>query len=177
MLGECVVRFVRRQVVATLAMCCLGFTAIGAAQAAEVVALGASNTYGKGVNRGEDFPAQLEAMLHAKGLHVSVANAGVNGDTTAGMLSRFDGAVDGSTRVLLLQPGGNDFRKGVADQRGSNIKAILAQASQRHVKVVMVENGMFRGLPHQVDGQHLTPDGYKMLAAALLPRVMGGLRR
>jgi len=148
-----------------------------AARAAEVVALGASNTYGKGVNRGEDFPAQLEAMLHGKGVRVSVANAGVNGDTTAGMLSRFDGAVDGSTRVLLLQPGGNDFRKGVGDRRGSNIGAITAKAAQHHIRVVMVENGMLRGLPHQVDGQHLTPDGYRMLAAALLPRVMSGLRK
>jgi len=149
----------------------------GAAGAAEVVALGASNTYGKGVNRGEDFPAQLEAMLHARGVRVSVANAGINGDTTAGMLSRFDGAVDGSTRVLVLQPGGNDFRKGVGEQRGSNISAITAKAAQRHIRVVMVENGMFSGLPHQVDGQHLTPEGYKRLAAALLPRVMAGLRR
>ncbi|BAM90210.1 putative acyl-CoA thioesterase [Bradyrhizobium oligotrophicum S58] len=148
-----------------------------AADAAEVVALGASNTYGKGVNRGEDFPAQLEAMLHAKGVHVSVANAGVNGDTTGGMLSRFDSAVDGSTRVLVLQPGGNDARKGVGDQRGGNISAITAKAAQRHIRVVMVENGMLRGLTHQVDGQHLTPDGYRMLAAALLPRVMGGLRK
>jgi acyl-CoA thioesterase-1 len=157
-----------------LALVCL---APGAAAAAEVVALGASNTYGKGVNRGEDFPSQLEAMLHAKGLRVHVANAGVNGDTTAGMLSRLDGAVDGATRVLLLQPGGNDFRKGVGDQRAGNVGAITARASQRHIKVVMVENGMFRGLPHQVDGQHLTREGYRMLAAALLPRVVGGLRR
>ena len=116
-------------------------------------------------------------MLHAKGLHVSVANAGVNGDTTAGMLSRFDGAVDGATRVLLLQPGGNDARRGVADRRADNIRAIMNKASQRHIRVVMVENAMFRGLPHQVDGQHLTPEGYRMLAAALLPRVVSGLRK
>ncbi|CCE08368.1 putative acyl-CoA thioesterase [Bradyrhizobium sp. STM 3843] len=170
-------RQVRRQAAALFAACCFAFGTIGAAQAAEVVALGASNTYGKGVNRGEDFPAQLEAMLHAKGLRVSVTNAGVNGDTTAGMLSRFDGAVDGSTRVLLLQPGGNDFRKGVGDQRAGNVSAILAKASQHHIRVVMVENGMLRGLPHQMDGVHLTPDGYRMLAAALLPRVTGSLRR
>jgi acyl-CoA thioesterase I len=170
-------RLVRRQMVALLAVCSFASAAVGAANAAEVVALGASNTYGKGVNRGEDFPAQLEAMLHAKGLRVSVANAGVNGDTTAGMLSRFDSAVDGATRVLVLQPGGNDFRKGVGDRRGSNIGAITAKAAQHHIRVVMVENGMLRGLPHQVDGQHLTPDGYRMLAAALLPRVMSGLRK
>ena len=29
----------------------------------------------------------------------------------------------------------------------------------------MCPNGMFRGLPHQPDGQHLTPEGYHMLAA------------
>ncbi|MGJ4931356.1 GDSL-type esterase/lipase family protein [Bradyrhizobium sp. HKCCYLS2038] len=154
-----------------------GLMAATAADAAEVVALGASNTYGKGVNRGEDFPAQLEAMLRGKGVQVSVANAGINGDTTGGMLSRFDGAVDGSTRVLVLQPGGNDARRGVGDQRAGNVSAIMAKAAQRRIKVVMVENGMLRGLPHQVDGQHLTPDGYRMLAAALLPRVMSGLRK
>lgn len=170
-------RLVRRQMVALLAVCGLAFAATGAADAAEVVALGASNTYGKGVNRGEDFPAQLEAMLHGKGVRVSVANAGINGDTTAGMLSRFDSAVDGSTRVLVLQPGGNDARKGVGDQRASSISAMLAKAAQRRIKVVMVENGMFRGLPHQVDGVHLTPEGYRMLAASLLPRVMSGLRK
>ncbi|MGJ4996739.1 GDSL-type esterase/lipase family protein [Bradyrhizobium sp. HKCCYLS3077] len=169
---------VRRQIATLFAVVsCFAAATVGATEAAEVVALGASNTYGKGVNRGEDFPAQLEAMLRAKGVQASVANAGINGDTTAGMLSRFDSAVDGSTRVLVLQPGGNDARKGAGDQRAGNIGAIMAKASQRRIKVVMVENGMFRGLPHQVDGVHLTPEGYRMLAASLLPRVMGGLRR
>jgi hypothetical protein len=69
----------------------------GSADAAQIniVALGASNTYGKGVARGQDFPAQLQAMLRAKGLDARVANAGINGDTTGGMLgaSRLRGAV------------------------------------------------------------------------------------
>jgi acyl-CoA thioesterase-1 len=42
------------------------------AHAATVVALGASNTYGKGVARNQAFPAQLEAILRAKGLNVHV---------------------------------------------------------------------------------------------------------
>jgi acyl-CoA thioesterase I len=36
---------------------------LSAAQAATVVALGASNTFGKGVSRGQAYPAQLEALL------------------------------------------------------------------------------------------------------------------
>jgi acyl-CoA thioesterase-1 len=36
---------------------------------------------------------------------------------------------------------------------------------------------MLRGLPHQPDGQHLTPEGYRMLAESLLPQVTGALGR
>ena len=67
-------------------------SAISASRAASVniVALGASNTAGKGVGSGEAFPAQLEAMLRAKGYDAHVTNAGVSGDTTAGMLARLN---------------------------------------------------------------------------------------
>jgi acyl-CoA thioesterase-1 len=63
---------------------------VSAAQAATVVALGASNTFGKGVSRGQAYPAQLEALLRARGLNARVVNAGINGDTTGGMLARLD---------------------------------------------------------------------------------------
>jgi len=146
--------------------------------AAEVVALGASNTYGKGVNRVEDFPSQLEAMLRAKGLNVSVTNAGVSGDTTYAMSARFDGVIDSGTRVLILQPGGNDARKGLSEgERQGNISAIVAKAASGHIKVVMVPNEMFRALPHQADEMHLTPEGYRLLASELLPKVMSALRK
>jgi acyl-CoA thioesterase-1 len=148
----------------------------GLSHAAEVVALGASNTYGQGVGRGEDFPAQLEKILRAKGLSVTVANAGVSGDTTAGMLARLDGALNSDTKVLVLQPGGNDARKGANDTQ-ANVAAIKAAAAGRHIKVVMVPGAMFRGLPHQDDDIHLTADGYRALANELAPQVAGALRR
>ena len=53
----------------------------GAAHAATIVALGASNTFGKGVSRGQAYPAQLEALLRARGLSVRVINAGYWGYT------------------------------------------------------------------------------------------------
>ncbi len=64
--------------------------ALASAESATVVALGASNTYGKGVARSEAYPAQLEKILRAKGISVRVINAGVNGEKTASMLSRLD---------------------------------------------------------------------------------------
>jgi acyl-CoA thioesterase I len=79
---------------------CLSFLAVPA-DAATIVALGASNTYGKGVARNQAYPAQLEAILRAKGSNVRVVNAGINGDTTEGMLGRLDRAVPKGTSAVI----------------------------------------------------------------------------
>jgi acyl-CoA thioesterase-1 len=150
-----------------------GLLFAGAAQAATVVALGASNTFGKGVARAQAYPAQLEALLRAKGLNARVINAGINGDTTGAMLARLDRVVPKATSVVILQPGGNDRRKSAPD-RTSEIEARLAAMG---IKVVLLPNGMLRGKPHQPDGQHLTPEGYHMLAEELVGQVAGALRR
>jgi len=138
---------------------------------AQVVALGASQTAGKGVSSEQAYPAQLESMLRARGNNVHVSNAGVSGDTTSGMLSRLDSAVPEGTRVVILQPGGNDARKGRAGDRAGNIAAIESRLRARRIRTIIVENAWFRGLPRQPDGQHLTPDGYRAIAARLLPQV------
>jgi len=136
----------------------------GAAEAATVVALGASNTYGKGVARNEAYPAQLQAILKARGLNVRVVNAGINGDTTGGMLRRLNGVTPKGTDLVILQPGGNDARRGQGASREANIAEIKSRLSARGIKVIVMENNALRGLPHQPDGQHLTPEGYRMLA-------------
>ena len=145
----------------------------GAAHAATVVALGASNTFGKGVARNQAYPAQLEALLRARGLNVHVVNAGINGDTTGGMLARLDHVVPKGTSVVILQPGGNDRRKLAPDQTSD----IQSRLSAMGVKVVMLPNGMLHGLPHQPDGQHLTPEGYHLLAEQLVGQVAAALGR
>jgi acyl-CoA thioesterase-1 len=142
------------------------------ADAATIVALGASNTYGKGVARNQSYPAQLEAILRAKGANVRVVNAGINGDTTEGMLQRLDRTVPNGTSAVILQPGGND-RKGSPD-RTSEIQSRLRA---RGIPVIMIANGTFRGLPHQPDGQHLTPEGYHMLAEQVASQVAGAIGR
>lgn len=157
---------------------CLAFLAtlglgVASADAATIVALGASNTYGKGVARNQAYPAQLEAILRAKGLSVRVVNAGINGDTTEGMLQRLDRAVPNGTRAVILQPGGNDRRKGSLDRTAD----IQSRLSARGISVIMLSNGMLHGLPHQPDGVHLTPEGYHMLAEQLASQVSGAIGR
>ena len=141
--------------------------AIAPASAATVVALGASNTYGKGVARNQAFPAQIEAILRAKGVNCRVINAGINGDTTAGMLGRLDRVMPSGTSAVILQPGGNDGRKGSPDRTAE----IQSRLSARGIPVIMLPNNVFKGLPHQPDGQHLTPEGYRMVAEHLASQV------
>jgi acyl-CoA thioesterase-1 len=141
--------------------------------AATIVALGASNTYGKGVARNQAFPAQLEAILRAKGFNVRVVNAGINGDTTESMLQRMDRVVPNGTSAVILQPGGNDRRKGRPDRTAE----IQSRLSARGIPVILLPNNVFKGLPHQPDGQHLTPEGYHMVAESLASQVAGAIGR
>jgi acyl-CoA thioesterase I len=146
------------------------------AAVAQVVALGASNVAGYGVSGSEAFPARIEAMLHAKGYNVTVSNAGVSGDTSAGILSRVDSAVPRGTRVVLLGVYGfNDQRHGVSQaEHNANVAAIVSRIHSLGAKIITAD---LSGLPRQPDGIHLTADGHAMLAARLLPRVIAALGR
>lgn len=149
------------------------------AQAAEVVALGASNTEGRGrgatpdgVPRNQAFPAQLQAMLAAQGCRAKVLNAGIAGDTTGGMLKRLPKALARDTRVLILQPGGNDARRGEAGDTAGNVAAIQAYAQQRGVTVVMLDRlGQIASGERLADGQHFSAQGHARFAAHVLPQV------
>jgi acyl-CoA thioesterase I len=152
----------------------LALAAPAAAAEVTIVALGASNTYGKGVAQGQDYPAQLQAMLRARGYAARVINAGINGDTTGGMASRLDSAVPAGTRVVILQPGGNDRRKGEAVGREGNILAIVARLNARGIKVIMLDRLLAGTSPQllQPDGKHFTAEGHRALAARVLPKVI-----
>ena len=96
------------------------------------------------------------------------------------MLGRLDSSVPNGTRVVILQPGGNDFRRrgGGSEARTENVEQIVSRLRSRGVQVIMVENQMLGAVPaqyHQSDGQHLTPEGYRLLASWLLPQVAPAL--
>jgi acyl-CoA thioesterase-1 len=91
----------------------LSFAAIANSNA-QIVALGASSTAGYGVGASSAYPAQLEAILRARGRAMSVSNAGISGDTTGGMLARLSSAVPDGTKIVILQIAGNDAMKGMS---------------------------------------------------------------
>jgi acyl-CoA thioesterase I len=146
----------------------------------QIVAFGASNTAGYGVGSGAAWPARLEALLHEKGYNVSVANAGISGDTTTGMLSRVDSAVPRGTKLVLLAiTGYNDSHRGVnPSQHTANSAAILGHIRALGAKAIMVRFSDVPGSSYrQFDRRHLTAQGHALLAQRLLPQVVAALGR
>ena len=145
---------------------------------AQIVAFGASNTAGYGVGPDQAWPARLEAMLRARGYQATVANAGISGDTTAGMLERLDSAVpDGTELVILAIFNFNDPRKGIPPaEHAANIEKILGRLRARGIKTISAIPYV-SGLPTQSDGIHLTGEGHATLAVRLLPQVIAAIGR
>src|SRR5262249_28510536 len=79
-------------------------TLASAAQAASIriLALGASNTNGKGVGSEQAWPAVLERMLRAKGYDAAVTVNAANGITSAAILGSVDSAVTPATPAVIL---------------------------------------------------------------------------
>jgi acyl-CoA thioesterase-1 len=157
----------------------LGATMFGSADTAQaqIVAIGASNVAGRGVSSSDAWPAQLEGMLAAKGRNVHVTNAGISGDTNAGMLARVDSAVPQGTKIVLLDRyggGWNARRLGRGDQN-AELAAIEARLRSRGIRIIpMWWNAALRKYL-QPDGIHFTPEGHKLVASNMLPSVLGAV--
>lgn len=152
--------------------------ALSQTTSAQIVAIGASDVAGRGVSSSEAWPAQLEGMLAAKGRNVRVINAGISGDTNAGMLARLDSAVPEGTKIVLLDRlggGWNGRRLGRGSQT-AELAAIEAQLRRRGIKIIpMWWNPALRNYM-QPDGIHFTPEGHRLEASKMLPLVMSALR-
>lgn len=103
------------------------------------MALGDSLTQGYGLVQDEGFVPQLQAWLRGRGADVTVVNAGVSGDTTAGGLSRVDWAVSSQTDGMIVALGGNDLLRGVdPGVSRDNLAGILGHAEEEGVEVLLV---------------------------------------
>jgi acyl-CoA thioesterase I len=153
-----------------IVICLLGFAGVTRADA-QIVALGASSTAGYGVGAAAAFPAQLEAMLRAKGRPMSVSAAGVSGDTTGGMLARLSGAVPPGTRIVILQIAGNDAMKGMSPvAAAANRAEIRRQLHARGIRTIEADGYVMSALRsglRQADGIHMTAEGHRRVAEQL----------
>jgi acyl-CoA thioesterase-1 len=105
----------------------------------QLVMLGDSLTAGFNLPDDAALPAALERALAARGYsHISVINAGLSGDTTAGGLARFDFSVGPEANGVLLALGANDALQGIDPVRAkANIDAMISKAKARNLDIAM----------------------------------------
>jgi len=122
-----------------LASFALGINGIAGAAPAplKIVAIGTSLTQGFNLPPGTDFTSVLQAELKGKGHDVSVINAGVSGDTTAGGLARLEWALADADGAIV-ELGSNDALRGLAvEQTRENLDAILAKLKARGLPILL----------------------------------------
>ena len=108
------------------------------AEPLKIVGFGDSLMAGYQLGPKDSFAAKLEAALKAKGLDVTVANAGVSGDTTAAGLSRIDWSVPEGTQLVVLELGANDMLRGLPpEQTRRNLDTMLKRLTDRGIAVVL----------------------------------------
>ena len=109
------------------------------AQEITIAALGDSLTQGYGLPADQGFVPQLQGWLDAQGADVSLINAGVSGDTTAGGLSRIAWTLTSEVDALIVALGGNDLLRGIdpAVSR-ANLDGILSEARGRDLPVLLI---------------------------------------
>jgi acyl-CoA thioesterase-1 len=103
-----------------------------------MVAFGDSLTAGYRLAPAQAFPVRLEAKLKERGHDVTVANAGVSGDTTAGGLARLDWAVPDDADAVIVELGANDALRGLDPaQARRNLDTILQRLKAKGVVVLI----------------------------------------
>lgn len=122
-------------------MICAAFAAISRPVVASdfrIAAFGDSLTAGKGLAAEEAFPAQLEKVLRGRGHNVTVINAGVSGDTTAGGRARLDWLLADKPDLVILELGANDGLRAIDPQATrENLDAILTRLGEEKIAVLL----------------------------------------
>ena len=120
------------------AIAVFGMAALPALADTRLLVLGDSLVAGYGLPPGQSFPAQLEQDLKASGRDVTVINAGVSGDTTAGGLARLDWSLADNPQAVIIVLGGNDMLRGLPPEpAAANLDAIITGLGSRGIEVLL----------------------------------------
>ncbi len=112
--------------------------AIAHAEQPRLLVLGDSLVAGYGLPPGQSLPDQLQRDLAASGTAVTVINAGVSGDTTAGGLARLDWSLADNPDAVIIVLGGNDMLRGLPPEgTAANLDAIVSRLRERNIEVLL----------------------------------------
>ena len=107
-----------------------------------ILFLGTSLTAGLGLDPDSAYPARIQRKADSAGMNFEVVNAGVSGETSAGLLRRLDWVLRRPAAVIVVETGAND---GLRGQPVSATKATIGnildriRSEQPAAKVLLVQ--------------------------------------
>ena len=145
-----------------------------------VLFLGTSLTAGLGLNPDSAYPQLIQQKIEAAHLPFETVNAGVSGETTAGLLRRLDWLMRGNFDVVLVESGANDGLRGtpVATVK-QNLRAVVARIRSAHpgvrILVIQMEAPPNLGSDYATAFHALFGDVAREHGATLVPFLLDGV--
>jgi len=127
-----------RQWIATI--CLIVLSSLTTAQAATVLVVGDSISAAYGLETQQGWVALLQDKIVKQGIDITVKNASVSGETTAGGLARFPELLaEHQPEYVIIELGGNDGLRGLAlTHIAANLTAMVRQAQEQDAVVLLL---------------------------------------
>lgn len=144
----------------------------------KILAFGDSLTAGFGLEKQDNYPAQLQSILDEAGYSYKVINAGISGDTTAGGVRRIDWNLVDDIDIVILVLGGNDMLRGIDPESvKKNLDSMLNKISKSGAQIVL--GGMTAldnlGDEYANEFNKIYPDLAEKYSANLIPFFLNGV--
>ena len=141
---------------------------------------GTSLTAGLGLEPDSAYPMLIQRKIDSAGLPFDVVNAGVSGETSAGLLDRLDWLLRGKFEVMVLETGANDGLRGLPPSAlRANIEKALdrIKAVRPDVRVALVQMEALPnlGAKYAMDFHSVYPRVAQEKGATLLPVLLAGV--
>lgn len=145
-----------------------------------IIMLGDSLTAGYGLEQKHSLPTQLQKSLRENGHDVTIINAGVSGDTTAGGLERLAWTLAEPAEYLAIALGANDGLRGVNPAlTRDNLDKMIAQAQEIDPDMQIVLLGMLAppnlGKDYAAQFNSIYPDLAEKYDIPLYPFLLEGV--
>jgi acyl-CoA thioesterase-1 len=145
-----------------------------------ILFIGTSLTAGLGLNPDSAYPQLIQQKIQAAHLPFEVVNAGLSGETTAGLLSRLDWLMRGRFDAVVVETGANDGLRGTpAATVRENLRTILTRIRAAHPNaelfLVQMEAPPNLGKQYTSAFHAMYPEVAKETGATLVPFLLNGV--
>ena len=145
-----------------------------------VLFLGTSLTAGLGLEPDSAYPQQIQRKIEARALPYQVVNAGVSGETSAGLLRRLEWVLQSPSAVIVVETGANDGLRGQAVEAtkgtiGQILARIARERPEARVVLAQMEAPTNLGAEYTRAFHGMFPALAKVHGAILMPFLLDGV--